>query len=83
MAVPTSGSTSRVVIEELGFLFSQFGLPECLVSDNGTCFTIAAPYHSSTNGLAERTVQLVKRGLRKETHGSKRSRRLLCYLLIG
>ena len=38
-AIPTSGSTSRVVIEELRFLFSQFGLPECIVSDNGTCFT--------------------------------------------
>ena len=89
-AIPTSGSTSRVVIEELRFLFSQFGLPECIVSDNGTCFTsaefkqflkrqgikhiVSAPYHPSTNGLAERVVQVVKRGLRKETHGSMRSR---------
>ena len=89
-AIPTSGSTSRVVIEELRFLFSQFGLPECVVSDNGTCFTsaefkgflkknginqiLSAPYHPSTNGLAERAVQVVKKGLKKETKGSMRSR---------
>ena len=49
-----------------------------IVSDNGTCFTSSefesflklngithlksASYHSSTNGLAERAVQIVKRG---------------------
>ncbi|XP_064387325.1 uncharacterized protein K02A2.6-like [Halichondria panicea] len=89
-AIPTSGSTSRVVIEELRVLFSQFGLPECVVSANGTCFTsaefkgflkknginqiLSAPYHPSTNGLAERAVQVVKKGLKKETKGSMRSR---------
>ena len=89
-AIPTSGSTSRVVIEELRCLFARFGLPECIVSDNGTCFTsaefkeflkkhginhiLSAPYHPSTNGLAERAVQVVKRGLRKEVKGSMRSR---------
>ncbi len=30
-AIPTAGSTSRVVMEELRVLFSQFGLPECIV----------------------------------------------------
>ncbi len=40
-AIPTSGSTFRVVIKELQVLFSKFGLPECVVSDNGTCFTSA------------------------------------------
>jgi len=80
-AIPTAGSTSKVVIEELRSLFSQFGLPESIVSDNGTYFTSSefenflklngvihlksAPYHPSTNGLAERAVQIVKRGLRK------------------
>ena len=89
-AIPTSGSTSRVVIEELRFLFSQFGLPECIVSDNGTCFTshefkeflkrhgvnhiTSAPYHPASNGLAERAVQVVKKGLRKVTKGSMRTR---------
>ena len=89
-AIPTAGSTSHVVIEELRFLFSQFGLPESIVSDNGTCFTsstfnsflkqhgiahiTSAPYHPSTNGLAERSVQLVKKGLKKVKTGSFRSR---------
>ena len=89
-AIPTSGSTSQVVIEELRTLFSRFGLPETIVSHNGTCFTseefkqflrrngvsqiLSAPYHPSSNGLAERAVQVVKRGLRKVTKGSLRSR---------
>ncbi len=63
-------------MEELRVLFSQFGLPECIVSDNGTCFKsvefneflkrqvvkhiVSAPYHPSTNVLAERALQVVK-----------------------
>ena len=53
-------------------VFAVHGLPEVLVSDNGTAFTSAefqnfvqrnvfrhitsAPYHPATNGLAERAV---------------------------
>ena len=33
------GSRSKVVAEELRSLFSQFGLLESIVLDNGTCFT--------------------------------------------
>ena len=60
------------------------------MSDNGTCFVSAefkaflvnngirhitsAPYHPSSNGLAERAVQIVKKGLRKVTQGSIQSR---------
>ena len=35
---PTNGSTSLVVIEHLRTIFAQFGLPETIVSDNGSCF---------------------------------------------
>ena len=89
-AIPTSGSASKVVIEELRCLFARFGVPESIVSDNGTCFTssefhmflrqngvkhlLSAPYHPATNGLAERAVQVVKRGLKKVQKGSIRSR---------
>jgi len=37
MVTPTS--TSTVVIEELRDKFSQFGIPETIVTDNGSCFT--------------------------------------------
>jgi len=57
-----------------------------LVTDNGSCFVssefenfllkngikhiTSAPYHPATNGLAERAVQIVKKGLKKEVGGS-------------
>ena len=89
-AICTPGSTSAVVIDELQTLFAQFGLLETIVTDNGPCFVssefetflarneikhlTSAPYHPSSNGLTERAVQLVKRGLKKITRGSMKSR---------
>ena len=89
-AICTPGSTFTVVIDELRTLLAQFGLPETIVTDNGPCFVssefetflvrngikhlTSAPYHPSSNGLAERAVQLVKRGLKKITRGSMKNR---------
>ena len=89
-AFPTDSATSSTVIEISRGLFAQFGLPEVLVTDNGPCFVseefetflakngikhiTSAPFHPATNGLAERAVQTVKRGLKKETNGSMKSR---------
>lgn len=69
-------TTSEKTVEELGELFSRFGAPVQLVSDNGpqlvskemSDFLLAngvqhiksAPYHPATNGLAERFVQTLK-----------------------
>ncbi|XP_034094911.1 uncharacterized protein K02A2.6-like [Gymnodraco acuticeps] len=78
---PVKSATSQVTIEKLRQSFSVFGLPKMLVSDNGTCFTSAefetfmkqngirhvrsAPFHPSSNGLAERAVQTFKGGMKK------------------
>lgn len=83
-------ATSTAVMEELRTVFAPFGLPETIVTDNGTCFVTAeiksflkyngiqhltsAPYHPTLNGLAERAVQVVKKGLKKVTDGSLRKR---------
>lgn len=72
-------TTSRKTIERLQEMFSRFGIPEQLVSDNGPQFVSAemeaflrtngiqhirsAPYHPATNGLAERFVQTLKHSL--------------------
>ncbi|XP_026054203.1 uncharacterized protein K02A2.6-like [Carassius auratus] len=78
---PVMQATSQITIEKLRMCFSTHGLPKMLVSDNGTCFTsnefetfmerngiqhvTSAPYHPSSNGLAERAVQTFKEGMKK------------------
>ena len=86
----TPNATSSAVIEELRTVSAKFGLPETIVTDNGSCFTseefeqflkkngithlTSAPYHPSSNGLAERAVQIVKKGLKKITEGTLEAR---------
>ena len=81
-ATCTPSTSSTAVIEVLRSLFARFGLPETIVTDNGTGFvsqefeeflrknrvkhTTSAPYHTASNGLAERALQIVKKGLKKE-----------------
>ena len=40
-AMVVRSSTSEVTIEQLRMLFAEHGLPETIVTDNGTCFTSA------------------------------------------
>ncbi|XP_054257234.1 uncharacterized protein K02A2.6-like [Macrosteles quadrilineatus] len=70
------------VIEKLRTLFSSYGLPVELVSDNGRSFTsqefktflqsnnvkfrLTPPYHAASNGSAERSVQEVKKNLLRQ-----------------
>ena len=84
-AFSISNTTYNSVITKLLLAFSQFGVPETIVTDNGTCFVseeiehflmsngikhyTSAPYHPASNVLAERAVQIIKRGLRKEMVG--------------
>ena len=83
-------ASSSNTIEKLRTVFSQFGIPETLVTDNGSCFisdefqsflrangvslVTSAPYHPSSNGLAERAVQILKNGLKKVRDGSINTR---------
>ena len=73
-------TTAEKTIAELRRVFSIHGLPEHIVSDNGTQFTSevfqqflreneikhvrTAPHHLSTNGEAERFVQTFKNAMR-------------------
>jgi hypothetical protein len=74
-------TTATKTISLLDATFAKFGLPETIVSDNGTQFTsqifedfcrekgiqhiMTAPYHPNSNGLAERFVQTWKNALNK------------------
>ncbi|UYV69815.1 K02A2.6-like [Cordylochernes scorpioides] len=74
-------TTTRKTIEQLRRLFSSYGLPEELVSDNGPQFTgsemkgflegngikqtLIPAYHPQSNGLAERAVRTIKTALDK------------------
>ena len=73
--------TSTTTIQCLRRIFATFGLPDSLVTDNGPSFVshefeqslqlngirhkTSPPYHPSSNGLAERAVQIFKRGMKK------------------
>ena len=75
------GSRSKDIIEILRRQFVDFGKPELLVSDNASYFTsyefesfvkeleikhiTSSPYHSRSNGLAERMNQTIKSNLKK------------------
>lgn len=83
---PVNSATSATTIECLRKSFSNHGLPELIVSDNGTCFLSAefkefldkngvqhvtsAPYHASSNGLVERAVQIFKGMMKKMIEGT-------------
>ena len=74
-------TTSTATIAKLREIFSRFGSPETIVSDNGTQFTShqfqqfcetngvehirSPPFHPQSNGQAERFVDTFKRALSK------------------
>lgn len=73
--------TTKDTIERLRDCFARFGLPDTIVSDNGTQLTsyefgafclkngvkhlTTAPYHPQSNGAAENSVKSFKKGLNK------------------
>ena len=82
MSTITSTTTSRCLRK----IFASFGVPESLVTDNGPSFVsdefeqflsknaikhkTSPPYHPASNGLAERAVQIVKKGIKKMSSGN-------------
>ena len=91
-------ATSKATIDKLRTSFATHGLPRVIVTDNGSNFTStefedfltqngikhikSAPFHPSSNGLAERAVQSFKNGMKKMGDGSvetKLSRYLMRY----
>jgi len=79
--IPMTTANSSNTIAALRHLFSHFGLPDHIVTDNGTQFTSfefqnflrlndvfhtkTAPGHPATNGLAERYVGHFKKKISK------------------
>ena len=77
-----NSATTETTIEKLRATFATHGLPEMIVSDNGSVFTsgefkvfmqrndirhvTSAPYHPFSNGLVESTVQTFKQGMKKQ-----------------
>jgi len=93
-------ATTQITVEHLHSMFAQFELPEVMVTDNVICFISSectefsrqnqiyhvkvAPYHPSSNGLAERSVKSFNLGMKKQTSGmvqTKLSRFLFHYRL--
>ena len=85
----TTSTTLSVTIQKLRFTVATFGIPEVLVTDNGSNFTssefeeflklngicdITTAYHPASNGLAERAVQTFKSGMKKLTSGTLETR---------
>lgn len=77
----SEGTNIKETIVKLKQIFSAFGLPVEIVSDNGPPFNSfefnafcqanginpvkSPPYHPQSNGIAERSVQTIKKGLEK------------------
>lgn len=88
--------TSSATIQKLECSFAEHRLPDQCITDNGMCFTSAefeqymkvngvkhtcpAPYHLSSNGQAEHTLQTFKEALKKITDGDIETR--ICRFLL-
>ena len=85
-----NSATSSTTIERLRQMFATHGLPETMVSHNGTVFTSmefsefcrrnhirhirTAPYHPASNGQVERAVQTFKESMKRSSSDSLETR---------
>ena len=93
MKITSAGAT----INALRCIFSRYGLPEQVVSDNGPPFqsaeyvdflrrngvkrVLVSPYHPASNGQAERFVQTFKNFLKTSNSQSSLLQMIQCFLL--
>jgi len=84
--LPVKTASATVTIETLRALFATHDIPETIMSDNGTHFVnavmkqflkangvrhiTAAPYHPSSNGLAEQAIETCKAAINKMSSGT-------------
>lgn len=87
---PVSSTNAEQTVRVLRKVFSIFGLPEEIVSDNGSPFnsevyhnfgrnngikiTLIPPVHPNSNGTIEKQVDTVKKALIKQFHQSEQSK---------
>ena len=95
--VPMKKTTAEATICELCRLFSCYGLPEQVVTDNGPQFVSeefrtflkrngvkhirCSPYHPSSNGAVERFVQTFKRAMQAQKTEVSFNQKLMLLLL--
>ncbi|XP_062551120.1 uncharacterized protein K02A2.6-like [Armigeres subalbatus] len=97
--IRTRQITASTTITILRNIFARLGMPETLVSDNGTQFTSSlftqfcstngiehvttAPFHPQSNGQAERFVDTFKRALKKLEEGKGTTDEILETFLLA
>ena len=97
--IKMKGTTANRTIEELRKLFSSYGLPEQVVTDNGLQFSseefaiftktngvkhiTSSPYHPSTNGAVERLVQTFKKSMRASANDGRSQSQRLASFLLS
>lgn len=98
-AIKMSTTTTQSVIKVLRDMWSRFGLPKQLVSDNGPPFfssefkeflnnngidhIFSAPYHPASNGAAENAVKICKRTIKKAFKAKVDIHAALCRFLLA
>ena len=91
----SSMTGQHVVATQCKLIFSDYGWPETLISDNGPCYTVEAftsvmnayhvnhitssPHYPQCNGLAQKYIQIVKSLFHK---GKEEGKDLFKYLMI-
>ena len=92
-------TTTEATVEEFRYIFATLGIPQQIVTDNGSQFVSkmfqrftssnnikhikSSPYHPATNGLSERFVQTLKQALRVSRNDNRSLQHRLASLLMN